>query len=173
MIVNKLVLAVAVFVVADFAHASQEGALSLSKFRLESEGIGESGKIAVEGRVNDKQQLVELKVHAFAKDYVVPPKKLELLADLEPNGIRISYERGYEELGGRTVYVQMQLGFTCYTIQTALVTITEKGDIDVAVSRRRNEQSPEASDATENGWPACLWRYNSYLPNPQTPPRRG
>jgi hypothetical protein len=138
--------AVAVLVVAHVVCASQEGPLPISRFRLESDGIGQSGAIVIEGKQNDKAQIVELKVRAFGKEYAVPPEKLKVLAGLGANGIRISYESGYEELGGRTVYIQLQLGFTSHTAESALITITESGKIEV--SRRKADAATADSSPT-------------------------
>jgi hypothetical protein len=118
--------------VAGTAEASQEGVLAFSRFRLESDGIGSSGRIRVAGKQNDKTQLIQLKIRAFGKTYVVPPEKLGPLAELQSNGIRISYEPSYEELGGRTVYIQLQMGFTSGTVKKALITVTESGTIEVS-----------------------------------------
>ena len=141
---RTLVLTIAVLVVAHVACASQEGPLPISRFRLESDGIGQSGAIVVEGKQNDKAQIVELKVRAFGKEYVISPEKLRVLAGLGANGIRISYETGYEELGGRTVYIQLQLGFTSHTAETALITITETGKIEVS-RRKAKSAAPDSS----------------------------
>ena len=145
---KRLALAVFAAAMAGTAYASQEGCLPISSFRLESDGAGASGKIAVAGKLNDKAQIVELRVTAFGKEHVVPPEHLRTLADLRANGIRISYENGYEELDGRVVYVQLQVGVTSHTAQTAVISIMENGRIEV--SKVRNEPSPEAgSEATE------------------------
>ena len=126
-------LAILLLGIAISSRASQEGTLPLSSFRLESNGIGSSGKIAVEGKQNDNAQIIALKVSAFGKDYVVPPEKLRPLADLHPNGIRISYEAGWQGLGGRTIYIQFQVGFVSSTREKALITITEEdGKIEVS-----------------------------------------
>jgi hypothetical protein len=56
------VLALAIVLLLAFAsstHASKEGILAFSSFRLESNGIGSSGKITVEGKQNDKAQINE------------------------------------------------------------------------------------------------------------------
>ena len=127
----KRVLFILLLAVASAAYASQEGILALSSFRLESAGIGSSGKVVVEGKQNEKSQIVSLKVSAFGKDYVVPKEKLAGLSELLANGIRISYEAGYAELGGRTIYVQLQMGFTSHTRMQVLVTVTEDGKIEV------------------------------------------
>jgi hypothetical protein len=57
---NVLALAIVLLLAfASSAHASKEGILAFSSFRLESNGIGSSGKITVEGKQNDKAQINE------------------------------------------------------------------------------------------------------------------
>ena len=143
-----LALAILLLAFASSVHASKEGILAFSSFRLESNGIGSSGKITVEGKQNDKAQIIALRISAFGRDYVVPPEKLRQLAELPSNGVRISYEAGYKELGGRTVYIQLQMGFTSDTTKKALVTITEDGKI--VVSEVQNEK-PAEPDGPANG----------------------
>jgi hypothetical protein len=120
-----------VLTIASSIHASEEGILPLSSFRIESNGVGESGKIVLEGKQNDQWQIIELKLTAFGHQYVVPPEKLRPLAGFGANGIWFSYEVGYKELGGRTIYVQFQKGFTSGTEHSALITITEDGNVEV------------------------------------------
>lgn len=112
-------------------RASQEAILPLSSFRLESRGIGESGRVAVTGAQNEKREIVALRVVAFGKEFSVPAEKLAGLAELWANGIRISYEGGYPGLGGERIYIQLQMGFTSSTHKQALITVTEEGKIDV------------------------------------------
>lgn len=150
-IAKRLALAALVFGVASSSYASQEGILAFSSFRLESNGIGSSGKIKVEGKQNDKAQIVELKIRAFGKDYVVPPEKLGQLSEQRSNGVRISYEAGYEGLGGRTVYIQLQMGFTSHTVKNALITITESGKIEV--SKTQNAALAEPGGAASGSQP--------------------
>src|SRR5258708_3047029 len=89
---NRLVITILFLATAWRTYGSQEGVLAFSRFRIESDGIGSSGKIVVEGSQNEKTQIVALKVSAFGKDYVVPHEKFVRLAELHSNGIRISYE---------------------------------------------------------------------------------
>jgi hypothetical protein len=128
---KRFVLAISGLALARPAFASKEGILALSSFRLESDGIGSSGKVVVEGKQNDKRQLTNLEVTAFGKHYVLPKSRLNGLADLMVNGVRISYEHGYAELGGRTIYIQLQFGFISETQRQALVTLTEDGKFNV------------------------------------------
>jgi hypothetical protein len=125
------------------APASQEGILALSSFRLESPGIGGSGKVVVEGKQNERNRIARLKISAFGKDYSIPENKLAPLAGVAWNGVRISYEAGYAELGGRTIYVQFQTGFTSGTRAAALITLTEDGKVKVS--------GPDTKGAQRNG----------------------
>jgi hypothetical protein len=133
---NKLIIAGLIFIATlCSSYASKEGILLLSSFRIESDGIGSSGKIAVEGRQEQQEDLqshfLELKVTAFDKTYSLPKEKLDLLTGASANGIRISYETGYEKTGGRTIYIQFQTGFTSFTRKQVLVTLTENGNFEI------------------------------------------
>jgi hypothetical protein len=132
---RRLILAMVVFAVATCASASKEGILPLSNFRLESDGIDGSGKVVVEGKGDKDGHLVSLKVTAFGRDYLLPKDKVAQFARLMANGVQISYEAGYAELGGRTVYVQLQMGWTSSTRQKAVVTVTENGKIEVEMGK--------------------------------------
>jgi hypothetical protein len=132
---RRLILALVVFAVATCASASKEGILPLSNFRLESDGIDGSGKVVVEGKGDKDGHLVSLKVTAFGRDYLLPKDKVAQFARLMANGVQISYEAGYAELGGRTVYVQLQMGWTSSTRQKAVVTVTENGKIEVEMNK--------------------------------------
>jgi len=124
---------------ASSAIASKEGILAFSSFRLESTGIGSSGKVVIEGSQDANGQITALTIRAFAKDYVVPKDKLVKLAELHSNGIRIAYEHGYAELGGRTIFIQLQMGFTSFTKKAALITLAENGKIEVSDIRMKND----------------------------------
>jgi hypothetical protein len=62
---------------------------------------------------------------------------------LRANGVRISYEAGYTGLGGRTIYIQFQSGFTSGTREQALVTLTEDGKVEVSESEVKDSQQIE------------------------------
>lgn len=124
-------LAMLALAFATSIYASQEGSLVLSSLRLESAGIGSSGKVIVEGKQDQTNRLLTLTVTAFGKIYVVPKEKLASLADFHANGIRISYEAGYANLGGRTIYIHLQSGVASETWKEALITLVEDGKIDL------------------------------------------
>jgi hypothetical protein len=128
---NRLLHVIFLLAFASTAVASSEGILPLSSFRLESSGIGSSGKVIVEGKQTERAEILSLKLSAFGKYYVVPKEKLTGLAELHANGIRISYEAGYAQLGGRTIYIHLQMGYTSHTRMQAVVTVKEDGKIEV------------------------------------------
>jgi hypothetical protein len=137
--IMKLTVTVLFFAMACIVHASKEGILEFSSFRLESAGIGSSGKVVVEGKQDDQSRIVSLKVEAFGKIFDVSQEKLAGLSGLSANGVRISYEQGYAQLGGRTIYIELQMGFTSGTRKQARVTIYESGAIEVTGIKIKND----------------------------------
>lgn len=118
-----------VLFMVNHSFAAKEGILPLSRFHIESVGIGDSGKIVVDGQQNERSQISHLTVHAFGKVYVVPQKNLDQLTEMTINGIQLSYTHGYKELGGREIYIQFQKGFTSGSVAQATLIINENGEI--------------------------------------------
>ena len=135
----KRIFFLILFSIATSAFASKEGILAFSEFRLESPGIGSSGKVVIEGHQNEKAQIVALKRNACGTNYIIPKEMLAKLTDITSNGIRISYEHGYPELGGRTIYIQLQMGFTSFVRKEALITLTENGKVEVSDVQTKEE----------------------------------
>jgi len=113
------------------AYSSVEGVLSFSSFLFKSKGIGESGPVIVSGDKNNKNEIVFLNIEAFGKKYELTKKNLKSIPKLPYNGIQLSYEHGYKELGGKTIYVSFQVGFTSGVTKKVLITITENGKIEI------------------------------------------
>jgi hypothetical protein len=114
--------------------ASQEGQLVFDTFSVKSSGIGESGPIAVGGEAR-QGAILSLRISAFGKEVQLSPDRLQLLTNVSPNGIRLSYERGYQEAGGRTLYVILSRGFTSGEVAAVLVTFHEEGGITIGPVR--------------------------------------
>jgi hypothetical protein len=130
-----LILAfVGVIGLAATVQASKEGILALSSFSLESTGIGASGPVEVSGK-QDTKGIVTIRVKAFGKEYAPSEKQLAALRNLPANGIQLSYEAGYRELGGRTIYLLFTNGFTSGVVQSQLLAINETGEVKVAEGR--------------------------------------
>ena len=124
------VLLVVAWIIAQVAGASQEGALVIGSFRLESPGIGESGSVIVSG-TQGSRGIESLKVEAFEKQFILDQPQLQQLNGFRFNGVQLSYERGYKELGGRTLYLLFSLGFTSGVVERRFVVITESGSVKV------------------------------------------
>ena len=113
------------------ANASQEGGLRFSSFVTESDGIGTSGPIKVSGTQNIKG-IESLKVNAFGRLYELNAKQLKELQPFGANGLQLTYEHGYKELGGRTIYIILSTGFTSKTVRRKLVSVSESGSIIIS-----------------------------------------
>ncbi len=129
---KKIGVLIAVFILlSSFAFASQEGALKLSSFLLQSEGIGESGSVTVQGTIAETNKIIHLSINAFGKDYKVPDEELEKIPNAFYNGIQLSYEKGYESLGGKNIHIILLSGFTSGIDKRVLISLTENGNIDI------------------------------------------
>jgi hypothetical protein len=117
------------------ANASQEGVLVFGLFKVESRGIGESGPVVLSGR-QTPDGFESLKVLAFGKTFIFTETQLKELHGALLNGLQLSYERGYAELGGRTLYLRFSKGFTSGIVGARLVTIAESGTISIASEKK-------------------------------------
>jgi len=43
----------------------------------------------------------------------------------------VSYDPGYKELGGKTIYLSLYVGFNSGTTERVLITLTENGKIEI------------------------------------------
>ena len=113
------------------AFASEEGVLSFSSFFIKSEGIGESGSVVLSGEKNEENEITSLSIEAFGKEYQIPEEDLKNIPKLSYNGIQLSYEHGYKELGGKTIYISFHVGFNSGITKKVLITLTEEGKFKI------------------------------------------
>ena len=123
-------LLLATILTGSFALASQEGVLNLGSFRLESPGIGESGVVVVTGR-QSATSVDSLVIEAFGKRFELSSTQLQALQGGMLNGVQLSYEAGYKQFGGRTLYLVFSRGFTSGVTVKRFVTVNESGSIKV------------------------------------------
>jgi hypothetical protein len=133
-----LPLFLALMGIAPLANASKEGVLTFDSFKIESSGIGDSGPVVLSGR-QSPDGFENMEVNAFGKTFVFTEAKLKLLRGSPVNGMQLSYEHGYAELGGRTLYLLFSKGFTSGITEARLVTITEDGAIAIDPDRKQNQ----------------------------------
>lgn len=117
---------------SNIALASKEGVLAIQTFHITSEGIGQSGPIGVSGAVNSKGKVTSFKIDAFGKKIEVPIAQLEK-ADLSyKNSIQMSFEHGYKELGGRTIYIVFKTDLTSsLSKEKVTFVVKENGTIEI------------------------------------------
>ncbi len=112
------------------ASSSVEGLLRMSAFALESPGIGDSGSVKVSGSQSERG-ISLLRIEAFGKKFNLSAEQLKDLSGFNANGIQITYEGGYEEVGGRTIYVIFSRAFTSGSVAQCFVAVTESGSVAV------------------------------------------
>ena len=113
-----------------FATQEEQGMLPLSEFRIQSEGIGESGAVSVEGVKDRFGKYVSLSVKAFGR---VIELSRDFLAKIptDQNGIQISY--GHSP-GSRTVYLVFLKGFTWSIKDKFIIAVGEDGSQRISKS---------------------------------------
>ena len=118
------------------AVASQESVVTWDTFRVESHSTGEP--VVVSGKQNT-EGLQELRIEAFGRAFTVSQATLRKLGRMI-NGMQISSEPGYPELGGRTVYVVFSQGFVAGgTQQSGTLAVNERGDVEVHCAKQPSE----------------------------------
>lgn len=116
--------------------ASQEGILAIGELRVASPGIGESGPIVVTATRGPKG-IAALSIQGFGRTTSLTETQLAKIQGQFVNGVQLSYEAGYKELGGRTVYIVLTKGFTSGTQETQQISINEQGLVTVEPLVRR------------------------------------
>jgi len=121
------IMTVAVFLLTANASASQEGVLSFSEFEITSNGIGNSGVVIVKGNKDASGTFQNITVTAFGKVIQISTEILSQIPSKYQNGIQLTYEAGYVQVGGRTLYIQFQKGFTSGIDERTIISIQEDG----------------------------------------------
>jgi hypothetical protein len=125
-----LVLLVFLLTAVPLAGASDEGALPLGSFRIDSPGNGASGPVVVFGRQTESG-IASLQVEAFGKVFTLSPQHIKNLEGTLINGLQLSQESHFRELGGPHIYLMFTMGITSGMTQKKLVTISKRGDITI------------------------------------------
>tara|TARA_B100000315_G_C14468731_1_gene537269 strand:- start:666 stop:1064 length:399 start_codon:yes stop_codon:yes gene_type:complete len=128
---KKILLIIVVLLSStSFTSASEEGVLQFEEFHIKSKGIGRSGPVSVVGEKNLEGTYKNIVVHAFGKSKKVPATILRKIPKYH-NGIQLTYEAGYKELGGRSIYIQFQKGFIFGESEKFVFSIDESGNVKV------------------------------------------
>jgi len=103
----------------------------MDSFEASSRGIGDSGPVTMSGK-QDESGLSKLTITAFGKRFDLDTGHLARIHGFHANGLQLSYEAGYDELGGRTIYIVVSKGFTSGVIDKRYVVVTEHGAVRVS-----------------------------------------
>jgi hypothetical protein len=94
---------------------------------MSSLGLGASGPVKVSGK-QGSAGIKNLKVEAFGRKFILARKEVKYLQGFFANGMFLSFEQGYKELGGRTIYLSFFRGFTSGIQITKRVAVNERGE---------------------------------------------
>ena len=127
------------------AYASKEGGLSLYTVKLDSPGMHDSGPVHVEMKRSD-EGIESLRVFAFGKTETAPSA---LLASIKQkrwlNGVQLSWERGYPEMGGKTIYLSLTEGGTAGVVVVAVIGFSEGGKFEIFENLSSEEVEKKAA----------------------------
>ncbi len=117
------------------AMASEEKLLPLSKFRIQSNGIEDSGSIIVDGIKDADGFFTKLTVNAFDKTFDVSVEAFkEFPFKLKPqSGIQLSYKKNPKQAGGRTVYISFLSGSGAETKNAFVLLVSEDGNQEIYI----------------------------------------
>ena len=124
----RIAILTVLLIISMAAFASKEGALAFGHLHVDSKGIGESGPVVVDVIQGDRG-IQRFSVHAFDRSYELTESQLRELGPGMYNSIQVSYERGYKELGGRTIYIKISMAFTSAVERGKFIVITEAGSV--------------------------------------------
>jgi hypothetical protein len=112
---------------------SREGTLIWSSFVIESAGIGSSDAVTITGSLSGGS-ITSMTIKAFGREVVLERAHLDALKGSSMNGVLLTYEHGYDQAGGRTMYVKMLSGFLSGVRASKVLVVNERGDVRVMAS---------------------------------------
>jgi hypothetical protein len=115
--------------------AFEEKLLPLSEFRIQSNGIDDSGSITVEGTKDPNGFFTKLTVNAFGKTFDVSVEGFRKFPfKLKPqNGIQLSYKKNSKQEGGKTVYISFLSGGGAETKNAFMLLVSEDGNQEIYI----------------------------------------
>lgn len=126
---RRVLVAILCSVIAGVAFASQEHAARIAEFSITWEGDEGAGPITARGARRPDGSLQRFTVSAFGRTIEMPAPVMAELSNIHFNGVLLSDEAGYPELGGRTAYLQFVVGFTSGVTSRVVVAVDEKGNV--------------------------------------------
>jgi len=112
------------FMLSGFVQASQEGVEILSTLEAHTP----NAKVSIAQSPGKVESFV---VSAFGKKYQLTSDQLKMISSIMINGVQISGESGYPELGGQAIYIKVFTGFSSGIRKSMIVTVSEENGISV------------------------------------------
>ncbi len=124
---------------ASFAIASKEGLIQVSELTYSSKGIGNSGPVNVCIKTDDDGGVNKFVIKTFGKTVDLPKSDLERIPKFLYNGINVSYERGYPEVGGKTLYIVLSSRLSESVMNETMIVVTETLPIEIFEKKAKRE----------------------------------
>lgn len=125
-ILRFLVISLSLFM-SQLLLASQEQVLPVSEFYMKSKGVGESGEVLINGKIDNQGRFVSLSVNAFGTIYLIHPWLMQRISLPYQNAVELSYEERSREHGGRTIFLRFQSGLSRSSNKHIKISISENG----------------------------------------------
>jgi hypothetical protein len=114
-----------IFLIISCCYASQEGIIQANEISFHSNGIQNSGPIHVQMNSGKSGAITSFSIFAFGKPYSLTNAELSKIPKNLYNGLNVTYERGYLDLGGQTLYIVLSSRFSGATRFETIITFTE------------------------------------------------
>jgi len=128
---KNLLLILTMFIISTPVFASQEGVLPFADVHITSAGIGSSGDIDLLIERNITGKISAITIKAFGKEFNIEREYINKLQDVNFNSIQLSYEHGYEAIGGKVIYIIFQTGFISGTKDRVLLVVKEDRTVEI------------------------------------------
>jgi hypothetical protein len=111
--------------------ASQEGTLPWTAFTIQtSDQDNWTNGVTITG-TQSTTGVTSLKVTAFKRDFILTTAQIKQLRGFSANGLLVSFETGWKEFGGRTLYLTFQVGFGAGVQETLVIRLNEQGEVKI------------------------------------------
>lgn len=131
-----LLLTLTLLASAPEVWSSEEGAVVWSSFSIHSAGLDDSGPIEVLGQA-ERGTVTKLTIKAFGRENVLKPEHLRQLDGLYLNAMQLTYEPGFTDVFGPSIYLTLSTSFASGATIEKRVMVTEGGTITVGTLRER------------------------------------
>ncbi len=135
-----VVLALSMMSLTTTSFASKEVIVSANMLTFRSNGFGRTGPISIDVEASDSGSISMVKISAFGKTEKLNIQELQKIPKSNYNGIYVTYESGYKEVGGHTLYIVLTTGLHDYKAFETMMIFTETLPIEIFEKKKREHR---------------------------------